>query len=115
MVKVMGILTLGATPGLKRQRLKALTAELSKIGLPRLCAMVASVTVPLASTETTHTPLPVVWRECASYGYSGFGELSARALALEIDITPDGRAAVGAFTGATLALGGRLGGGVVSS
>src|SRR5438045_367315 len=106
MVNVIGILTFGATPGLKRHRLKALTAELSKIGLPMLVAIEASVTAPLASTETTHTPLPVIWRERASYGYSGRGELIARAFALDIDIVPDGRAAEGAFIGATLALGG---------
>jgi hypothetical protein len=115
MVMVIGILTFGATPGLKRHRLNALTAELSKIGLPMLWAIVASVTLPLASTETTQTPLPIIFRERASYGYSGRGELMARAFALEMDIIPVGRATVGALTGATLTLGGRFGGGVVSS
>jgi hypothetical protein len=115
MVKVIGIFTFGATPGLKRHRLNALTAELSKIGLPMLWAIVASVTLPLASTETTQTPLPIIFRERASYGYSGRGELMARAFALEMDIIPVGRATVGALTGATLTLGGRFGGGVVSS
>jgi hypothetical protein len=115
MVKVIGIFTFGATPGLKRHRLNALTAELSKIGLPILWTIVASVTLPLASTETTQTPLPIILRERASYGYSGRGELIARAFALEIDCIPLGRATVGALTGAILALGGRFGGGVVSS
>ena len=61
MVKVIGIRTFETVPGLNRQRLNALTAELSRIGLPILWAIVASVTLPLAvSTVTTQTPLPVI-------------------------------------------------------
>ena len=61
--------TLETVPGLNRQFLKALSAELSNIGLPVLWAMVASVTAPLpASTVTTQTPLPVTRRARASYG-----------------------------------------------
>ena len=61
MVKVIGILTLETVPGLNRQRLKALTAELSRSGFPMLCAIVASVTFPVpVSTVTTQTPLPVM-------------------------------------------------------
>ena len=67
MVKVIGIFTFETVPGLNRQRLNALTAELSRRGLPILWAIVASVTLPLAvSTETTQTPLPVMWRLRAS-------------------------------------------------
>ena len=71
MVKVIGILTLEETaPALNRHRWNALVAALSSIGLPVLCAIVAPVTLPLAvSTVTTQTPLPVTWRERASYGY----------------------------------------------
>ena len=67
MVNVIGIRTFETVPGLNRQRLNALTAELSRIGLPMLCAIVASVTLPLpASTVTTQTPLRVIWRLRAS-------------------------------------------------
>ena len=67
MVKVIGIRTFETVPGLNLQRLNALTAELSNIGLPILCAIDASVTFPLpASTVTTQTPLPVMWRLRAS-------------------------------------------------
>lgn len=67
MVNVIGILTLETVPGLNRQRLKALTAALSRIGFPILWAMLASVTLPLpVSTETTQTPLPVMCRLRAS-------------------------------------------------
>ena len=67
MVNVIGILTLETVPGLKRQRLNALTAALSRIGFPILWAIVASVTLPLpVSTETTQTPLPVIFRLRAS-------------------------------------------------
>jgi hypothetical protein len=67
MVNVIGILTLETVPGLNRQRLNALTAELSRIGFPILWAIVASVTLPLAeSTVTTQTPLPVILRLRAS-------------------------------------------------
>ena len=61
MVKVIGIFTLETVPGLNFHRRNALTAELSRIGLPMLTAMVASFTLPLpASTVTTQTPLPVM-------------------------------------------------------
>ena len=61
MVNVIGMRTLETVPGLNRQRLNALTAELSRIGLPILWAMDASVTLPLpVSTVTTQTPLPVI-------------------------------------------------------
>jgi len=67
MVNVIGIRTFETVPGLNRQRLNALTAELSRMGFPILWAMLASVTLPLpVSTETTHTPLPVMCRLRAS-------------------------------------------------
>jgi hypothetical protein len=70
MVKVIGILTLDTVPGLNRHCRNALTAALSSIGLPMLDATEALVTLPLAeSTSTTMTPLPVIRRERASYGY----------------------------------------------
>ena len=118
MVKVIGILTFETDPGLNRHRRKALSAELSKIGLPILCAMVASVTAPLpVSTVTTQIPLPVILRERASYGYSGLGALVARAFAPEIDIVPGGRTApiCGALTGAAFVCWRGRGGGVASS
>ena len=69
-VKVMGILTFETVPGLNRHCRNALTAALSRIGFPILCVMDALVTLPLAgSTSTTHTPLPVMLCERASYGY----------------------------------------------
>src|SRR2546430_787051 len=116
MVTVIGILTFGAAaPGLNRQLLNALTAALSKTELPMLCAMVASVTLPLAtSTDTTQTPLPMSRRARASYGYAGFGAYTATAFALEIDIVP-AWPTVGALIGAIFACLGTRGGGVVSS
>jgi len=67
MVKVMGILTFETVPGLNRHCRKVLTAALSNIGLPMLCAMVALVTLPLpGSTSATQTPLPIMRRERAS-------------------------------------------------
>ena len=67
MVNVIGMRTLETVPGLNRQRLNALTAELSRIGFPILWAIVASVTPPLpGSTVTTQTPLPVMCRLRAS-------------------------------------------------
>ena len=67
MVKVIGMRTFDTVPGLNRQRLNALVAELSRIGFPVLWAIDASVTFPLpASTVTTQTPLPVMWRLRAS-------------------------------------------------
>ena len=77
-MNVIGIRTFETVPGLNRKRLNALTAALSRIGLPMLCAIEASVTLPVAvSTETTHTPLPVIFLLRASYGYSGRGALIA--------------------------------------
>ena len=67
MVNVMGIFTFETVPGRNRHCLNALNAALSNIGLPMLCAIVASVTLPLpVSTVTTQTPLPVILRERAS-------------------------------------------------
>jgi len=62
MVKVIGIFTLGAVdPGLNFHRRNALVVDWSRRLLPVLCAMVASVTLPLAtSTVTTQIPLPVI-------------------------------------------------------
>ena len=53
MVNVTGILALETAPGLNRHRRKALTAELSRIGLPRLWAIVASVTLPTIEPNST--------------------------------------------------------------
>jgi hypothetical protein len=62
MVKVIGITTFAGTPGLNRQRRKALNAERSKIAFPVPCSIVASTTKPVAgSTLTIATPLPVMW------------------------------------------------------
>jgi hypothetical protein len=70
MVKVMGILTLETVPGLNRHCRNALVAALSRMGLPMLEVTEALVTLPLAeSTSTVTTPLPVMCRERASYGY----------------------------------------------
>jgi hypothetical protein len=70
MVKVMGILTLETVPGLNRHCRNALVAALSSMGLPMLDETEALVTLPLAgSTSTVITPLPVMCRERASYGY----------------------------------------------
>ena|SRR5437867_3438299 len=110
MVKVMGILTLETVPGLNRHCRNALTAALSRIGLPILEATEALVTLPLpGSTSTVTTPLPVMCRERASYGYWGRGAYKARAFARDIDIGP------GLLTGANFAVCGCRGGGVLSS
>src|SRR5260370_41778831 len=83
----MGILTWETVPGLNRHSRNALRAALSSSGLPILCVMEAPVTLPLAgSTITTQTPLPVMRRERASYGYWGRGEFMARAFARDIVI-----------------------------
>src|SRR5947208_3057470 len=83
----MGILTWETVPGLNRHCRNALRAALSSIGLPILCAMEPPVTLPLpGSTVTTQTPLPVILRERASYGYWGRGAFMARAFALDIVI-----------------------------
>ena len=66
---MIGIRTRAGGPGLKRQRRSAEMVELSKIGLPLLCAMVTSTAKPVTgSTVTMATPLPVRWRLRASYG-----------------------------------------------
>src|SRR5216117_180504 len=107
----MGILTWETVPGLNRHCRNALRAALSSIGLPILCAMEPPVTLPLAgSTVTTQTPLPVILRERASYGYWGRGAFTARAFALDIVIA-------WALIGANFccAAGGGRGGGVLSS
>jgi uncharacterized membrane protein YgcG len=110
-VNVMGILTWETVPGLNRHCRKALRAALSSIGLPVLCVMEAPVTLPLPeSTSATQTPLPVILRERASYGYWGRGAFTARAFARDIDIA---WALIGVnFCGAD---GGGRGGGVLSS
>src|SRR5205814_4556021 len=78
----MGIFTSETVPGLNRHCRNAVRAELSSIGLPVLCVMEPPVTLPLAaSTCTTQTPLPVILRERASYGYWGRGAFMARACA----------------------------------
>src|SRR5438093_499230 len=92
MVKVIGMRTLETAPGLNRQRLNALKAALSRMGFPMLWAIEASTTLPLpVSTVTTQTPLPVMCRLRASYGYSGRGALMAEALPCEALIMPGGR------------------------
>jgi hypothetical protein len=89
MVKVIGILTLDTVPGLNRHCRNARRASLSSMGLPMLCDTEALVTLPLAeSTSTVITPLPVICRERASYGYWGRGAYNARAFARDIDIGP---------------------------
>ena len=61
MVNVIGIFTFETVPGLNRHCLNALVAALSRIELPILCAIVASLTAPEpTSTVTTQTPLPVM-------------------------------------------------------
>jgi uncharacterized membrane protein YgcG len=87
-------------------------AALSSIGLPVLCVMEAPVTLPLPeSTSATQTPLPVILRERASYGYWGRGALRARAFARDIDIA---WALIG-VNFCCCAVGGGRGGGVLSS
>src|SRR5438094_3716284 len=55
---------------------------LSRIPSPVLCAIIASVTLPLTvSTVMTQTPLPVILARFAWYGYSGKGALTAIASA----------------------------------
>ncbi len=110
-MNVIGILTWETVPGLNRHCRNAARAELSSIGLPVLCVMEAPVTLPLpGSTVATQTPLPVIFRERASYGYWGRGAFMARAFARDIDIA---WALIGVnFCGAD---GGGRGGGVLSS
>jgi hypothetical protein len=110
MVKVIGILTLETVPGLNRHCRNARRASLSSIGLPMLCATEALVTLPLAeSTSTTMTPLPIMCRERASYGYCGRGAYNASAFARDIDIGP------GLLIGVNFAAFACRGGGVLSS
>jgi hypothetical protein len=69
----IGILTFETVPGLNRHFRNALRADLSSIGFPVLCAIEASITLPLlGSTDTTQTPLPVMRRK-RTFGYSGRG------------------------------------------
>src|SRR5213595_739038 len=106
----MGIFTSETVPGLNRHCRNAVRAELSSIGLPVLCAIEPPVTLPLAaSTVTTQTPLPVILRERASYGYWGRGAFMARAFARDIVIA-------WALIGVNFccAAGGGRGGGVLS-
>ena len=110
-MNVIGILTWETVPGLNRHCRNALRAALSSIGLPILCFMEAPVTLPLAaSTVTTQSPLPVMRRERASYGYWGRGAFIARAFARDIVIA-------WALIGVNFccAVGGGRGGGVLSS
>jgi len=59
-----------------------LVVTLSSIASPVLCAIIASVTLPLAvSIVMTQTPLPVILARLAWYGYSGKGALTAIAWA----------------------------------
>src|SRR5256714_5160617 len=99
---------------MKRARRKAEVAALSKIGLPVLWPMLASVTLPSAPTETTMVPLPVTLERRASYGYSIRGlEIMA---AFPVGTGPFGAFETGRWIGATgLLLGVRLGCGVFSS
>lgn len=109
MVKVMGILTFETVPGLNRHCRNALTAALSSIGFPMLCDIEALVTVPLpGSTLTMQSPLPVMCRERASYGYWGRGLYKARAFARDIDISA-------LLIGVNFCAVGCRGGGVLSS
>ena len=88
-MNVIGVRTFETVPGLKRHLRNALVAALSRIALPVLCAIVASVTDPLdGSTVMMQTPLPVSFERRASYGYSGFGALIATAFADDMDIGP---------------------------
>src|SRR5207247_7484582 len=69
-------------PGLNRHLRNVLMVALSRIPSPVLCAIIASVTLPLAvSTVMTQTPLPVILARFAWYGYSGKGALTAIASA----------------------------------
>src|SRR6516162_3682148 len=81
----MGTRTLDTVPGLKRHCRKAsvvLLVLLSRIALPVLCSMVASVTLPLAVlTVTMQTPSPVICWRFARSGYTGIGALMASAFA----------------------------------
>jgi hypothetical protein len=65
-VNVIGILTLGTVPGLNLALRKAEVAALSRIGLPVLAPMLASVTLPSELTDTTMVPLPVILDRLAS-------------------------------------------------
>ena len=88
-LKSMGILTVETVPGLNRHFRNVLTAALSSWGFPVLCAIEASITVPLpGSIDTTQTPLPLMPSKRALDGYEGAGAKVARAFAEEIDIVP---------------------------
>jgi hypothetical protein len=73
-LKSMGILTVETVPGLNRHFRNVLRAALSSWGFPVLCAIEASITLPLpGSTDTTQTPLPVMPSKRALDGYEGAG------------------------------------------
>src|SRR5438105_14471201 len=75
---------------------------LSRIPSPVLCAIIASVTLPLAvSTVMTQTPLPVILARFAWYGYSGKGAFSAMdwAAGNETEVTAQELAASGSAPG----------------
>ncbi len=70
----MGILTVEAVPGLNCHFRNVMRAALSSWGFPVLCAIEASITLPLpGSTDTTQTPLPVMPSKRALGGYGGAG------------------------------------------
>src|SRR6266480_346001 len=69
LVNSTGTLTCETVPGLNFQVRSVLRTDLSKSAFPVLCAIEASVTLPLAgSTDTTQTPLPAIRWERASCG-----------------------------------------------
>ncbi len=72
-VNSIGTLTFETVPGLNFHVRTVLRADVSSSGLPVLRASEALVTLPLASTDTTQTPLPAMRCERASCGYSGRG------------------------------------------
>ena len=63
-VNSTGMLTFETVPGLNFHVRTVLRADVSSSGLPVLCPIEAPVTLPLASTDTTQTPLP----QCAANG-----------------------------------------------
>ena len=87
-VNSTGMLTFETVPGLNFHVRTVLRVDLSSSGLPVLCAIEASVTLPLAgSTDTTQSPLPAMRRERASCGYVGRGAYVVTAFAAARDIT----------------------------
>src|SRR5436189_4304747 len=68
-VNSTGTLTFETVPGLNFQVRSVLRTDLSRSAFPVLCAIEASVTLPLAgSTDSTQTPLPAIRWERASCG-----------------------------------------------